>query len=158
MQAIKNFVWCSENVFCVIKWQRRSPPLCICMTKYKLSVSWNACTMFTINGWLSWARIFRSFITELILRFERTLGLYISFMANNLPSLYLVTSHTFPNPPLPTGFSNLKSSLDNYLNSLLESISLSFYVPLQLPILFQLILLTKNIVKFNLLFLIYIII
>ena len=52
-------------------WYRRSPPVSKSITKYRLSLSWNECTMFTRNlsvkrGYSSWicARMIFSFITE----------------------------------------------------------------------------------------------
>jgi len=57
--------------------------------------------MLTRKGFFSWARIYRSFMTDLTLRFVMIRALLISFMAKNYLAFLRSTRQTFPKPPLP---------------------------------------------------------
>ena len=57
--------------------------------------------MLTMKGFFSCAKIWRSLITDLTLRFVIILALLISFMAKYFLAFFLSTRHTLPKPPLP---------------------------------------------------------
>ena len=57
--------------------------------------------MLTMKGFLSWAKICLSLITDFTLRFVMILALLISFMAKYYLAFFLSTRQTLPNPPLP---------------------------------------------------------
>lgn len=101
MHAQVNLVSVSENVFILLMWSRRSPPVSRSMMRYSVCESWKAYDMFTIKSCLSEDNILRSLRTLFADFFVITLILDISFIAYSFSSTVLKIENTFPKPPIP---------------------------------------------------------